>query len=88
MSESSNNVHVVIQSPGFALGVGSTVYGVISIFFLAIIFGTLGLVFGAIGIAKKQYIFSIIGILVSLFGLATSPIVWGIFGLSLLGMAS
>lgn len=83
MSDSQSNVTVVIQSPGVALGVASTVCGVISIFFMAIIFGPLGLLFGVIGVAKKQYVFSIVGIIASIIGLVTSPIVWGIIGLSM-----
>lgn len=80
----NTNVNVVVQSAGMALGVASTVCGIISIFFMAIIFGTLGLLFGAVGVAKKQYIFSIVGIIASLVGLATSPILWGILGISAL----
>ncbi|MEZ5778349.1 MAG: hypothetical protein R3E44_08310 [Paracoccaceae bacterium] len=72
---------IVVQNQSATLGIGATVCGVISIFFLAVIFGTLGLILGVLGLIKKQYVFSVIGILASIFGLMTSPILYALIGL-------
>ena len=75
-------INVVVQQRSSALGIGSTICGVISIFFLALLFSPLGLILGGIGIVKKQYVLSTIGILASLGGLATSPMFYMLIGIS------
>lgn len=80
--QSGGEFKLVVESSGMALGAGSTVCGIISIFFMAFIFSPLALILGVIGVLRRQYLLSIIGIATGLLGLATSPMVWAFLGLS------
>ena len=74
---------VVVVNPGgssIPLGAGelSLVFGIISIFVLAIVFVPLGLISGIIAIRKEQVWKGITGIILSLVGIMFSPTFWGI----------
>ena len=74
-------------APPMGMAITSTVCGVISIFFMAPIFSTLGLVFGGIGLSQKEHVLSTIGIVASILGILTSPIIMGLIGMgSMLAM--
>lgn len=82
--ETANPTTIIVQKQTSALGIGATVCGIISIFFLAPLFGTLAFILGGIGVAKKQFVLSGIGLLTGVIGLLTSPILYAMLGLSFL----
>ncbi|CAA6603755.1 conserved hypothetical protein [Rhodospirillaceae bacterium LM-1] len=74
---------VIIQNgPSNALGIASFIFGLISIFFLSMLFSPLSLLLGTIAVIKRQFVWGGIGIVCAFIGLMTSPIFLGILGAS------
>jgi len=84
----NQTINVVVNggsSSSSAIGITSFVMGIISVFFLSIVFVPLALIFGVIGITKGQTLWSLLGIVFGIIGFFTSPILLGLLGLASLG---
>lgn len=80
--EQAQTTVIIQNAAGSGLGIASFVLGLISIFFLSIVFAPLALLLGTIALFKKQFVWGGIGIVCAFIGLITSPIFLGILGAS------
>jgi hypothetical protein len=68
---------IIVNQASSAIGICALIFGIISIFFLAIVFVPLSLILSAIALIKKQYVWGICAIIVALFSAFLSPTIWG-----------
>jgi len=64
-----------------SIGIASFIIGLLSIFFLSIIFVPISLILGVIGVIKGQLLWSILGIIMAIIGFLTSPMLLGLLGI-------
>lgn len=91
MSAGEGTIQDKKSTGGLILGILSLITGTISIFFLALLFGSIGFLTGAIGTFtsfRKKYTvgtaLGAVGLILSLIGFATSPMFWWMVGSSAL----
>ena len=78
----SQQVNVIVNQGGAAAaGICALVFGIIGIFFLAVVFVPLSLICAIIAIIKKQYILGVCSIVVDIIAFMLSPTLLAIFGL-------
>ena len=70
--------------PQNGFGIAAFVFGVISIFALAIVTVPLALILGLIGLRHQDKLWAILGLACAVIGFLTSPVLLGLVGLTVL----
>lgn len=76
--------HIVVEhkTSSSAVGICALVFGVISIFFLTVLFAPLALIMAIIAFVKKQIGWAIGAVICAIIGMLTSPIFLGLLGIA------
>jgi len=83
--QKGQQVNVIVQQGGggaMAAGICALIFGIIGIFFLAIVFVPLSVICAIIAIIKKQYVLGICSIVVDIVAFMLSPTLLAIFGIA------
>lgn len=75
---------IIIKEKSKTCGILGLVFGLLSVFIMAILFVPLGIIFSVLGILKRDTINLILGVsglILSLIGVMTSPLLMGLIGL-------
>lgn len=72
---------IVVQQGGMAAGICALVFGILSLFFFAILFVPLSLICSIIAITKKQYTLGVCSIIVCALSFMFSPSLLALFGI-------
>ncbi len=81
---SSNAQTVIIKEKSKTFSIFGIVFGLLSVFIMAILFVPLSIIFSLLGLLKRDttnIILGVTGLVLSLIGLMTSPLLMGLIGL-------
>ena len=76
------------KNPSNVIGILSVVFGILSLFTIALLFVPLGVLFGVLSILKRTFptmALGVVGLLLSTLGFLTSPLLMGLLGISMMG---
>lgn len=82
MTEAPERPGPAAARPQNGFGIAAFVFGVISIFSLAIVTVPLALVLGLIGLGHRDKLWAILGLACGVIGFLTSPVLLGLVGLT------
>lgn len=81
---SPNVQTVIVKEKSKTFSIFGIVFGLLSVFIMAILFVPLGVIFSLLGLLKRDttnIILGVAGLVLSLIGLMTSPLLMGLIGL-------